>query len=69
MTRIAEAACPHGSDAGNEVPLVIEIGAGEGALTEHLADRARRVVAIELDPELVGRLMVRFAGASARPPW
>ncbi len=42
-------------------PLVIEIGPGKGALTEHLLGRAGRVVAIEIDPELVGRLRSRFA--------
>ncbi|MBM3738859.1 MAG: ribosomal RNA small subunit methyltransferase A [Acidobacteria bacterium] len=56
LKRIAEAACPV------RVPLVIEIGAGDGALTEELAERADRVVAIELDPEMIGRLAVRFAG-------
>lgn len=41
---------------------VIEIGAGQGALTEHLLEVANRVIAIELDPELVTHLIVRFAG-------
>ena len=31
-------------------PLVIEIGAGEGVLTEFLAERATKVIAIELVP-------------------
>jgi 16S rRNA (adenine1518-N6/adenine1519-N6)-dimethyltransferase len=56
LTRIAEAACP------GHVPLVIEIGSGPGALTEHLLERADRVIAIELDPDLVARLMTRFRG-------
>ena len=34
----------------------LEIGAGSGALTLPLAVRARRIIAIELDPVLVGRL-------------
>jgi 16S rRNA (adenine1518-N6/adenine1519-N6)-dimethyltransferase len=56
LKRIAEAACPEPE------PLVIEIGAGPGSLTEHLLERAERVIAIEIDPELVARLMTRFRG-------
>jgi 16S rRNA (adenine1518-N6/adenine1519-N6)-dimethyltransferase len=56
LKRIAEAACPEPE------PLVIEIGAGPGALTEHLLERAERVIAVEIDPELVARLMTRFPG-------
>jgi len=41
---------------------VVEIGPGEGALTAELARRAGRVVALEVDPELVGRLRARFPG-------
>jgi 16S rRNA (adenine1518-N6/adenine1519-N6)-dimethyltransferase len=55
LKRIAEAACPE------PVPLVIEIGAGEGVLTAHLGQRAARVIAIEIDPALAGRLTARFA--------
>ena len=40
---------------------MVEIGPGRGALTEHLLQRARRVVAIELDGELVNYLRDRFA--------
>jgi 16S rRNA (adenine1518-N6/adenine1519-N6)-dimethyltransferase len=56
LERIAAAACP------SRVPLVVEIGAGQGALTGHLLERADRVIAIEVDPELVKHLLVRFAG-------
>ena len=42
--------------------LVVEIGPGEGALTEHLARRAGRVVALEVDRELIERLRRRLAG-------
>ena len=56
LERIAEAACP------THQPLVVEIGAGRGALTEKLLQRAARVVAVEVDPLLVERLRVRFAG-------
>ena len=40
--------------------LVLEIGAGRGALTEPLAERCRRVVAYEIDPRLFRHLMGRF---------
>jgi 23S rRNA (adenine-N6)-dimethyltransferase len=40
--------------------LVVEIGAGDGRLTAPLAERARRVVAIELDPRLAKGLRRRF---------
>lgn len=53
---IAQAACPRIE------PLVIEIGAGRGELTEHLLTRSQRLVAIEADPELAARLNERFAG-------
>ena len=56
LQKIAEAACPA------RTPLVIEIGAGKGALTELLLERADRVIAIEIDPEMVKLLLVRFAG-------
>jgi len=39
---------------------VVEIGAGTGALTEHLAARARRLIAIERDRDLVPLLRARF---------
>jgi 16S rRNA (adenine1518-N6/adenine1519-N6)-dimethyltransferase len=41
---------------------VIEIGPGEGVLTEKLMDRADRVFAVEVDPELSAKLMMRFSG-------
>jgi 16S rRNA (adenine1518-N6/adenine1519-N6)-dimethyltransferase len=58
LERIARAACP------DPEPLVIEIGAGKGALTARLLERAGRVVAIELDRTLVDHLHARFAGES-----
>lgn len=39
---------------------VLEIGPGTGVLTKHLLGRAKRVVAIELDHDLVGRLEKTF---------
>jgi 16S rRNA (adenine1518-N6/adenine1519-N6)-dimethyltransferase len=41
--------------------MVVEIGAGTGTLTEALASRAGRVLALELDRDLVPPLRQRFA--------
>ena len=41
--------------------LVVEIGAGRGALTKLLAERAGRVAAIEIDPRLAALLREQFA--------
>jgi 23S rRNA (adenine-N6)-dimethyltransferase len=43
--------------------LVLDIGAGEGALTTHLLGAGARVVAVELHPGRVRHLRERFAGA------
>ncbi|MCF0140663.1 MAG: 16S rRNA (adenine(1518)-N(6)/adenine(1519)-N(6))-dimethyltransferase RsmA [Mogibacterium sp.] len=51
-----------GSDITEET-LVIEIGPGEGALTDRLAESAGRVVAVELDERLVKLLRVKFFSA------
>jgi 16S rRNA (adenine1518-N6/adenine1519-N6)-dimethyltransferase len=56
LERIARAACPIPQ------PLVIEIGPGRGALTAKLLARAARVVAIEIDRDLVAYLRDKFAG-------
>jgi len=56
LERIAAAVCPEPE------PLVVEIGPGRGALTEKLLKRAERVIAIELDIDLVDRLKEKFAG-------
>lgn len=50
-----------GSDVAED-SLVIEIGPGEGALTTRLAERAGRVVAVELDERLVKLLNVKLFG-------
>jgi len=42
--------------------LVVDIGAGRGALTRHLVAAGARVVAVELHPERVADLRARFAG-------
>jgi 16S rRNA (adenine1518-N6/adenine1519-N6)-dimethyltransferase len=57
LDRIAAAAC------GERAPLVIEIGAGRGALTESLLERADKVVAIEVDPVLIHYLRQKFRDA------
>jgi len=62
LNHIAEAACPEGL-SGERTPLVIEIGAGRGALTESLLERADKVVAIELDPVLIQYLRQKFRDA------
>lgn len=54
LDRIAAAAC------GDQASLAVEIGPGRGALTEKLLERAGRVVAIELDPELAAHLRTRW---------
>ena len=41
--------------------LVVEIGPGRGALTQHLLARRARVAAIEIDPNLVTFLREKFA--------
>lgn len=56
LARIVEAA---GVSAGDEV---LEVGAGLGSLTRHLAAVARRVVAVELDGKLLPLLRQTVAG-------
>ena len=57
LDRIAQSAC------GEHASLVIEIGAGRGALTESLLERAGKVVAIEVDPVLIHYLRQKFRDA------
>ncbi|HEX7123130.1 MAG TPA: 16S rRNA (adenine(1518)-N(6)/adenine(1519)-N(6))-dimethyltransferase RsmA, partial [Gemmatimonadaceae bacterium] len=54
LDRIADALGPTREDA------VVEIGPGRGALTDRLADRAGRVVAIEIDRDLAALLQTRY---------
>jgi 16S rRNA (adenine1518-N6/adenine1519-N6)-dimethyltransferase len=54
---IRDAADPSGDD------IVLEIGPGKGALTEHLLAFAGKIVAIEKDPELVAFLKEKYAAA------
>ena len=55
LTRIVDAA----EIAPDET--VLEVGPGLGALTAVLAERARRVVAVEVDRDLIAGLHARFA--------
>ncbi len=56
LARIARAA-----DFSSE-DTVVEVGAGTGRLTQLLAQRAARLLAVEIDPELADALGQRFAG-------
>lgn len=56
--RLARLAVPHGDPA----PLVLEVGAGKGALTRLLAPRCRELRAYEIDRGLIPALRTRFAG-------
>jgi len=57
LDRIADALGPTAND------VVVEIGPGRGALTDLLSQRARRVIAIELDRDLVPYLRDRYRDA------
>lgn len=48
------------AEEANPSDTILEIGAGEGALTEKLAERAQKVIAIEFDRDLVPKLLKRF---------
>ncbi len=52
--KIAEAAEISASDT------VIEIGPGKGIITEHLHERAKKVIAVEIDKNLAGLLSEKF---------
>lgn len=57
LERIADALAPTVSD------VVVEIGPGRGALTDLLSQRAKRVIAVELDRDLVPYLRDRYREA------
>lgn len=44
----------------DRAPIVVEIGPGEGALTDHLIDRPQRLVLVEKDNLLAENLIERF---------
>jgi 16S rRNA (adenine1518-N6/adenine1519-N6)-dimethyltransferase len=54
VSRIAEALEPQPDE------LIVEIGPGEGVLTEKLAEFPNELMAVEIDPELAERLRARF---------
>ena len=54
LARIASAACPEPTGT------LIEIGPGRGALTGYLVPLCERLVAIEIDRDLIAPLKVRF---------
>ena len=58
VDRIIEAVRPRPDET------IIEIGPGYGALTSRLIEKAGRVVAIELDRDLVPALRAKFAGST-----
>jgi 16S rRNA (adenine1518-N6/adenine1519-N6)-dimethyltransferase len=58
LGRIVDALAPAADDT------VVEIGPGRGALTDVLRERAKRVIAIELDRALAERLRARYAGTN-----
>lgn len=73
--RFARLAVPYGVPA----PLLLEVGAGRGAVTDALAPLCRELHAYEIDPRLVPALRDRFSAAphvrvrgadflAARPP-
>jgi 16S rRNA (adenine1518-N6/adenine1519-N6)-dimethyltransferase len=54
LERIAQAACPE------PTAIAIEIGPGRGSLTERLLPRVERLIALEIDPQLVAGLEEKF---------
>jgi 23S rRNA (adenine-N6)-dimethyltransferase len=54
---VARLAVPY----GRQIPLLLEVGAGKGALTARLAPHCRELHAHEIDPRLVPRLRTRFS--------
>jgi len=59
LRKIVEAACLEAED------IVLEIGAGLGSLTLPLAQRVRKVYALEIDPRLAELLRARFSGVDS----
>ena len=42
--------------------VVVEVGAGTGALTRPLAEKARKVIAVEIDKDLIPELQMNLKG-------
>jgi 23S rRNA (adenine-N6)-dimethyltransferase len=53
-----------GASGVGDGQLVLDLGAGYGAITSALAAAGSRVIAVERDPLLAGRLSRRFGGCS-----
>lgn len=64
IARAIAAACVHDDEVGRA--RVVEIGAGTGALTRLLAERAGALVAVERDRRLLAVLEGNLAASSAR---
>jgi 16S rRNA (adenine1518-N6/adenine1519-N6)-dimethyltransferase len=60
---IADQVAPDG------VPLVVEVGPGQGALTEHLLGRPKRLLLIEKDNELAADLQDELASTEGAEIW
>lgn len=52
--KIVTSVAPRSSD------VVLEIGPGEGALTKHLAQKAKRLIAVDVDERVVLRMRAEF---------
>src|SRR5262249_40929657 len=63
LAKIAAACVP---DACVQNAVVLEFGAGLGALTAELLGRANRVIAVERDRDLIAPLQQEFADAIAK---
>lgn len=61
---IDDTVCPRIADAVGGDFSVLEIGPGAGALTARLAERAKKVVAVEIDPRMSALLAERFGSHS-----
>jgi 16S rRNA (adenine1518-N6/adenine1519-N6)-dimethyltransferase len=56
LTAIVDALAPTAADT------VVEVGPGRGSLTDLLAERSGRLIAVEIDRALAGQLRERYAG-------
>jgi len=61
--RVLDRIPTYATDAGVDLSHVLEIGAGNGALTDRLLAVADRVTAVERDPDLAAFLRTEFADA------
>jgi len=59
IRRIVDAIHPQSTD------VIVEVGPGEGVLTQHLAPRCARLHALEIDRDLVAALTKYYAGNTA----